>query len=58
VTGTNYTTEQVIAARKNAYNTQLWRTVQALKSSKPLADAGKIFTVSLQDDTLVLGNAA
>jgi hypothetical protein len=29
-----------------------------LKSSKPLADAGKIFTIVLQNDSLVLGNAA
>ena len=37
-------------ARKNAYNTQLGRTVQALKSSKPLADAGKVFTLSIRDN--------
>lgn len=58
VTGTTYITEQAMTVRKNAYNRQLWRTVQALKSSKPLADAGKIFVISLQNNTLVLNNAA
>ena len=50
VSGQTYTSDQIASAWKSAYNTQLGRTVQALKSSKPLADAGKVFTLSIKDN--------
>lgn len=56
VTGEIYTSDQIAHAWKNAYNNQLWRTVQALQSSKPLADAGKIFTISQHNETLVIAS--
>lgn len=42
----------IFEAWYNAYERQLGKTVQALKSSKPLADAGKLFVPVLKGDVL------